>query len=54
MHDRIAKLRRDHAGDPVAMEIADRADREIDIFNRFSDHYSYGFFVVRPEWSSAA
>ncbi len=48
MEARIAALRADHPDDPVAQEIADTADREIDMFRRFSDHYSYGFFIVKP------
>jgi trans-aconitate methyltransferase len=48
MQDRIASLRRNHPDDPIAMEIATAAVKEISMHERFSDEYSYGFFVVRP------
>jgi methylase of polypeptide subunit release factors len=32
----------------VAAEVAEEADREIEAFRRFSDFYSYGFFITRP------
>jgi SAM-dependent methyltransferase len=48
MESRIAGFRADHVGDPVAEAIAAEAEHEIDMFRRYSDHYSYGFFVVRP------
>ncbi len=34
--------------DTLATEIADEAENEIETFRRFSEFYSYGFFVVRP------
>jgi SAM-dependent methyltransferase len=48
MRERIAALRQDHPDDPVALEIATGAVKEISMFERFSDQYSYGFFIVRP------
>jgi len=48
MEARIAAFRSRHFNDPVADEIAIEADREIDMFRRYSADYSYGFFVVRP------
>ena len=29
-------------------EIAEEAETEIEMFRRFSEYYSYGFFVARP------
>jgi serine/threonine-protein kinase HipA len=48
MSDRIPAFVAEHPDDPVATEIADEAKREIEIFHRFSECYSYEFFVVRP------
>jgi trans-aconitate methyltransferase len=48
MELRVEELRLEHPGDPLAAEIADGASREIDIFHRFSEFYTYGFFVTRP------
>jgi len=48
MEGRIASLREAHPDDPLASEIAAGAEQEIKMFRRFSDHYSYGFFVVQP------
>ncbi len=49
MQDRIADLRERRPDDPVADEIATAAEAEIDVFRRFSDCYSYEFFVVQPD-----
>lgn len=48
MRARIAELRQRRADDPVALEIAAQAELEVDMFERFSDAYSYAFFVVSP------
>jgi trans-aconitate methyltransferase len=48
MESRIEALRTDHPNDPVASEIATGAEQEIAMFRRYSDHYSYGFFIVQP------
>ena len=48
MQDRVAGLRSRLPDDPIAEEVAAAADAEIDYFRRFSDHYSYEFFVVAP------
>lgn len=48
MEGRIAALKTDYPDDPVAAVVAAGAETEINMFVRFSDHYSYGFFVVRP------
>jgi SAM-dependent methyltransferase len=48
MEQRVAEFRAQHEGDTIATEIAEDADKEIDTFRRFSEYYSYAFFVVRP------
>ncbi len=48
MQDRIAALRSRLPDDPVADEVAAGAEVEIEHFRRFSDCYSYAFFVVQP------
>jgi trans-aconitate methyltransferase len=48
MQDRVASLRENHPDDPVALEVAAGAVKEISMHERFSDEYSYGFFVVHP------
>ena len=48
MQDRIADLRARLGDDPVAAEVADGAEAEIDMFGRYSDCYSYEFFIVQP------
>jgi len=49
MELRVAEFTASHGDDPVAREIAVNAEREIEMFKRYGDHYSYGFFVVRPD-----
>lgn len=48
MQDRIIEFRAVHRNDETAKEIADSAETEIEMFRRFSEYYSYGFFVVQP------
>ena len=48
MQHRIADLRKRLADDPIAGEVVAAAEAEIDHFRRFSDCYSYEFFVVQP------
>lgn len=48
MQDRIADLRDRLPADPVAREVIAAAEGEIDYFRRFSDCYSYEFFIVQP------
>jgi SAM-dependent methyltransferase len=48
MGPKISELRRRHPDDPVAAEVAARAEHEIDMHRRFSEFYSYAFFVARP------
>jgi serine/threonine-protein kinase HipA len=48
MQARIEALRNDFPGDPAAEDVAAGAETEVAMFRRYSDHYSYGFFVVTP------
>ena len=49
MQDRIIDLRQRRPDDPVVQEVTTMAEVEIDHFRRFSDWYSYAFFIVQPE-----
>ena len=48
MEQRVAEFRAQHEDDPLATEIADEAEKEIETFRRYPEYYTYGFFVVRP------
>ena len=48
MQHRIATLKARLPDDPVAAEVTAAAEVEIDKFERFSDCYSYAFFIVAP------
>lgn len=48
MELRVEEFRVEHPGDPVADDIAGEASKEIDFFRRFSEYYTYGFFITRP------
>jgi SAM-dependent methyltransferase len=48
MEERTEQFKAAHVGDPLAVEIAARAEEEVAMFRRFNTSYSYGFFVVRP------
>jgi trans-aconitate methyltransferase len=48
MQLRIAELKRGRPDDPAAAEVVAAAEHEIDMHRRFSEFYSYAFFVVQP------
>ena len=48
MRSRIDALRQQHSDDATAAAVADAATREIAMFERFSDFYSYAFFITQP------
>lgn len=48
MQDRVTSLRERLPDDPIANEVSAEAEAEIDYFRRFSDCYSYEFFIVQP------
>ena len=48
MQASIATLRARLPDDPAALEVTTAAESEIEVFRRFSDVYSYAFFIVQP------
>ncbi len=48
METRVQHFLREHPEDLVATEIAAEAAKEINTFCRFSDFYTYGFFITQP------
>lgn len=48
MLTRIADLKARLPDDPIAVEVVTAAETEIEHFRRFSDYYSYAFFIVQP------
>jgi trans-aconitate methyltransferase len=48
MQDRVDGLKSRRPDDPIAGEVVAAAQTEIDHFRRFSDCYSYVFFIVQP------
>lgn len=48
MEVQVRQFLRKHSGDALAAEVAAEAEREIDTFRRFSEFYTYGFFIVQP------
>jgi SAM-dependent methyltransferase len=44
---RLTAFRARHDGEPRAEAVASQAEREIDVFRRYSDYYGYVFFVLR-------
>lgn len=47
MQEQVASLKARLPDDPVAAEVAATAEAEIEVFRRFSDCYSYEFFIVQ-------
>lgn len=47
MESLITQKLLDWAGNPDAMAVLDEAQNEIEIFRKYSDYYSYVFFVMR-------
>lgn len=48
MQARLSALQARLPEDPAAVEVVRSAQVEIDMFQRFSEHYSYAFYVVQP------
>jgi hypothetical protein len=48
MQARVEALRARLPGDRAAVEVVRSAEVEIAMFQRFSEHYSYTFYVVQP------
>ena len=51
MQKRLANLRKKYKGDSIAKSVFDEFQKEIDIYNEYSDHYSYEFFVMQKKES---
>jgi trans-aconitate methyltransferase len=49
MEVRIPEFLEDYGRDEIAQEIAAAAEEEISMFRRFSDAYSYAFFITSPD-----
>lgn len=49
MEARIPEFLAEYRRDTIALEIAAAAEKEISMFRRFSDSFSYAFFIVCPE-----
>ena len=49
MEARLPGFLAEYGRDEISLEIAAAAEEEISMFRRFSDTYSYAFFVVSPE-----
>jgi SAM-dependent methyltransferase len=47
LQQKLTELRRRHAGEADAQELADQFQREIDVWHAYSQFYSYAFFVMR-------
>ncbi len=48
MSARVEVLRARLPDDAAALEVVRSAETEIDMFQRFADHYSYAFYIVQP------
>jgi trans-aconitate methyltransferase len=48
MQARLSALQARLPDDPAAVEVLRSAQVEIDMFQRFSEHYSYAFYIVQP------
>ena len=48
MDTRVRQFLHEHPEDPLAGEIAAGAVKEIETFRRFSEFYTYGFFITQP------
>ncbi|MCA1783629.1 MAG: hypothetical protein LC679_16080 [Intrasporangiaceae bacterium] len=48
MQARVEALQARLPDDPAAAEVVRSAHVEIDMFQRFSENYSYAFYIVQP------
>ncbi len=46
MEKRISELREKHSPEPAILEVLDGEQKEIDLYRRYSDTYSYVFYVM--------
>ncbi len=49
MESRVTQFLERHPDDPLATEIAAEAAKEIKMLLRYSDFYTYGFFITQPK-----
>lgn len=47
LQQNVTRFRERHHGEQDAQELADRTQREIDVWHAFSEYYGYEFFVMR-------
>jgi len=48
MEAKIPEFLAEYRRDEIALEIAASAEKEISMFRRFSDAFSYAFFIANP------
>jgi trans-aconitate methyltransferase len=48
MQGHVEELRTRLPDDAAAVDVVQSAETEIDMFQRFADHYSYAFYIVQP------
>lgn len=54
VQERIQALRQEHAGDPAALAILDREEREVDLCHQYPQWYGSAFFVMQKTPGRAA
>ncbi len=47
LRERLTEFRRRHADDDEALGVAAMTEREMELFETYSDHYGYAFYVLR-------
>jgi len=45
----LERFRAAHAGEPEALAVADRSQREIDLARKYEGYFGYVFFVLRQD-----
>lgn len=51
LRKRLVEFRREHAGDEEALGVASMTEREMELFETYSDYYGYAFYVLRQDQS---
>jgi hypothetical protein len=47
VENRLRELRKKYGDDPVAREVFDEEQKEIEMYRKYSDWYGYVFFVMQ-------
>ena len=47
----LERFHSSHAGDPEALAVASRSQREIDLYREYPEHFGYVFFVMQRDES---